>query len=958
MSYATVAAASAPQLAYLRSPGHWSKLYLAAFNPSVIYTARLNGVPGSKDRVVQVNFTSGSGNLADIIPGMTMYVGTVAGSYNLGMVRIRKAPIAGTFYIGEESEIDWQASCYLTVVNDFDIWARHINTVSDTVFYMDQDITYTDQNSVFNPIPIMGGHRAVRKTGSYVDTIWNWSNSYVIDSSISGYSVAAPTAQSITNGTTSTPTIRFNTMGWHAVYLTVTAANGKTSLGVRYVYVYGTGAMPAAVFQLGECSEDYDAGGWSAEVTAYAGVSLSSVPDRALCILFAEDYYGGAQVSVGQLAGCENVLMTGRIAEESYSINPELTEATFRIQDLHYWMQKVNAFPVGAVLTTATPTNWAEMQSPTVQKVGFMLVYWASTISTIADVYLPTDSRIAKRLSSPAANLWAQLQEIAFATIQARPGVDRFGRLFVEIEPQLVPEASRTWPSVMTITNQDWAGTINLTRVVVSPLGAVQTSGVVIDSTGSGGALFGLSPGHVFKRFGGVEVVDRLLLSTQLLTNQLASLYLSWKNTPYSAEMTLAGNYRMMDCFPRQAVTWTIPSAATPRGFSITSDFVIRRVALTWDSDSGLLETHISIEMESTEQLYTDGDIPGAQGDLADPPPVPAFPKLPAFPIILPTDIEPVGAHSVLLCENNIGLVYTEDFDSASPTWETINVGISMGVAQWADFVGVCPNGAIYVADITGGWPDPGELWRAPYAGGTFVKFSDYANSLTAVAINKTVGEQVGFTTNQHHGGAALFYIGAGSSFSSAAPGILQYGVSGSRLSYGFGKWLYNDYGGFWQINAGGTSASFKGDPGGQQYHVRAGTSGFCYCVREGGGVLRIEDNGNNIVLASNQDITFVGSNPVAFAAAASPDGSHLMARGLDSGSRSRSSDFGGTWTGIPNLPLANWTFENCGDNDRWIAGAGGVQYTENFGTTWANKTGNLATLTPYPAIRWVRWIG
>ena len=88
---------TAPELALLRGDGHWSKLYLAIYKPNTVYTARLNGVPSSNDRAYEITYDGGSGTLSDVKVGMTLYVGSVAGAYDLGMCRIRKTPGASTF---------------------------------------------------------------------------------------------------------------------------------------------------------------------------------------------------------------------------------------------------------------------------------------------------------------------------------------------------------------------------------------------------------------------------------------------------------------------------------------------------------------------------------------------------------------------------------------------------------------------------------------------------------------------------------------------------------------------------------------------------------------------------------------------------------------------------------------------------------------------------------------------
>lgn len=149
----------------LRKPAQWSKLYLAVAEYQTVYTALLNGVPASTDMVYEITFTDGAGTLADVLPDMTLYIGTTAGAYDLGMCRIRKAPIAGKFYINETSGIKWQAACHLTVVQDYQIWQKPIRIAGNKVT-MDVDIAYSDQHANFNPVPILGSHIVAKMTGA------------------------------------------------------------------------------------------------------------------------------------------------------------------------------------------------------------------------------------------------------------------------------------------------------------------------------------------------------------------------------------------------------------------------------------------------------------------------------------------------------------------------------------------------------------------------------------------------------------------------------------------------------------------------------------------------------------------------------------------------------------------------------------------------------------------------
>src|SRR5512145_2947986 len=150
------------EVSLLRSEPQSSRLYVTVHRPDTVYTARLAAVPSSTDQVTSITYNTGSGTHTNILADQTLWVGTSAGAYDLGMVRIRNTSgigaTSGTFNIAEESEIDWQASAYLTVKDEFSIWPRHIR-LNGTTPYMDYDVTYSDQNSLCDSIPVMGQHR-------------------------------------------------------------------------------------------------------------------------------------------------------------------------------------------------------------------------------------------------------------------------------------------------------------------------------------------------------------------------------------------------------------------------------------------------------------------------------------------------------------------------------------------------------------------------------------------------------------------------------------------------------------------------------------------------------------------------------------------------------------------------------------------------------------------------------
>src|SRR5258707_4764752 len=149
---------TAPELADIRTDGQFSSLYLAIHKPAQIYTALVNQTFTTDDSIVQVTYDAGSGTLGNVLAGMTMLISAVGyGLSDLGRVRIRKAPTSTIFYIGEDSDIVWADDLFLTIVDEFGVWARHLSIDAVTkAAYMDYDIAYSDQHANASPIPVLG----------------------------------------------------------------------------------------------------------------------------------------------------------------------------------------------------------------------------------------------------------------------------------------------------------------------------------------------------------------------------------------------------------------------------------------------------------------------------------------------------------------------------------------------------------------------------------------------------------------------------------------------------------------------------------------------------------------------------------------------------------------------------------------------------------------------------------
>jgi hypothetical protein len=528
-----------------------------------------------------------------------MYIGSAAGLFDLGMVRIRKAPTSTVLYIGSVSDIAWADNLYLTVVNEFTLWARPWKTLNENSELMDSDLMYADQNSAFDPCVIMGPDAILWRTGStiaYAPT----AVGFVFDSTITSYLWTAVGASATSGMTTTTPTITYNADGQYVVSCKVTAANGKLSTGYRLVVIVSD-TNPPAEATINSATGDQSTGGWNFSLTVYDTSDQSIIRDFTKVILFAKDVYNNVQGSVGPIAGYENIVCIGWVDGETIYYNAEQSSVQFTVQGLQFWLNNIESFGTGLVETSGAITDWKFVHSLTLDKALWNLLYWRSTVMTIVDVFLSTDTRTNAGLIAPEGSLWSQLAYYA-NKILCYPVTNRYGQLFFEVDTQYVPVADRTaFPVVIDIQKGDWRSDdgISIERSAMS-------KNAMIDAAGTGDTedkvWYCRAPGTSFTKFGSHETHDQLMLADQTQCNALGGLLLAKANNEFpTVDIPLAMNNRLIDIAPRQYISLTISAGDTPRGLSWSSKkFIPRHVSYTHDQQTGILLTDITCEAETS----------------------------------------------------------------------------------------------------------------------------------------------------------------------------------------------------------------------------------------------------------------------------------------------------------------------------------------------------------------------
>src|SRR3990167_3057633 len=155
---------SSSELALLRSSPHETTLWLSIYQPDTVLACQVSGTHAKGDRIISYDSVT-EGSYLLIEDGMTMFVGSAPDKDDFGKVRVRSAT-ASQITIAENSHIDWTDNFYLTIVRFFEINAVYPRIISDpadptnTLWYKDYDIEYTNQNTILGSFVSMGGHYA------------------------------------------------------------------------------------------------------------------------------------------------------------------------------------------------------------------------------------------------------------------------------------------------------------------------------------------------------------------------------------------------------------------------------------------------------------------------------------------------------------------------------------------------------------------------------------------------------------------------------------------------------------------------------------------------------------------------------------------------------------------------------------------------------------------------------
>jgi hypothetical protein len=410
-------------------------------------------------------------------------------------VRLRKTPIAGTFYIGETApgEVNVQVGQHLTVREERRPWRRlprivgTINageTYAQTFTpYVDYDTTYTNQNQSIPPqanITADSAGSPVRPAG-WTDV----GQSYRTVTLHAGTSEARATGATIaaylwgvgdgtiTVGTSAsagiTVTFPYATP-FRYISLTVTDSNGTTHTRWLPIWVHSTaedGNTPFVSFAVTQDDRYFDAG---REMSfqfrgADNGLSDSSSPKGApLC--YWETAAFGASGTAAPASHIDSFL--GWALRDAVRLRKGArSRLIVEVGGLAAWLDRLQGSPHTLTDNETTPTRWDEM---TTYLTGFRMANWAlqhlSNATELGNVYkndLTDTSDAVKSITLKAGSLWQQVQQIGASNRVTNVGCDSVNGIWFRRDYSYLDESDRALRATTTaLTETDWTDVVGL----------------------------------------------------------------------------------------------------------------------------------------------------------------------------------------------------------------------------------------------------------------------------------------------------------------------------------------------------------------------------------------------------------------------------------------------------------------------------------------------------------------
>ena len=654
------------------------RLYL--LQPATVFAAVVNQTSFSYP-LTSVEFdTVTTGAYGDLQPGMTVLFGSSAGASDYGRNRVRIAAGSTTLYIGRTSrgvrdgEADLVDGAYITVLNDYRVWAKMPYIDDDGVSVKDE-IEYTDENENNYPLANAGGPVFATIDSGIITVDFDAVFSLPIapGATITGYLWDVDDG-SITVGvaTDSAITATFPA-GFRWVSLTVTDSNANTHTARVPVYARdATSDTTIGSWQIRRHS--IKAAGQRMTVRVLDSIPEGTYPDGTLAMV--------ADGEPASAADRTNIMFCGWHMEDPADIGAERTgilqSVDLALVDVAGKLDKLPAFPTSCQIAN-TPDKWEQMTTPNIDKFIHYILQWHSTALDLADWF---PSGVATTyyfsiLGTEGQSLWDTVARKARAMVPDRHlTCNTLGQLQIVPDPILQEVGDRTATVQATIGEDDWAD-IRYQHIRYPRLHWLRSSAVLVnDDIDDIAGVFSLAPGDTPGQGENERSHGEQLAESNTTLNLCAGHRYARENAPESLFTIILAEGADQGIEPAD-MTWvqlTISTAtAAQRGLNFTTERGLPH-------ELSIRYNHGRTGITRTVELKWEREIVGTPAvtyvPVVDPtPPEDDWPDPEYEEPAVGTDFFGDPQYYIVWDEDNV--CRTVDVMAAPPTWEKVDTGIT-----------------------------------------------------------------------------------------------------------------------------------------------------------------------------------------------------------------------------------------------------------------------------------------
>jgi len=642
----------AATLATWRAAGRKRNGYVYVHQPATLFRAQVTGAPeytGEYNLEYDTSYPIASitystiyiGSESSVKVGMTGRVVSSTGVIK-GYFRVRTAPPDNSVIgIGETSQgvIELSNEDWVEVLDEYRLWSKvpriitHSTTPVSVTFYKDYDLAYSDQGLYPPPVCNAGPHYAgfVDESTSEATVAFDLTSSFAIaaGASIASYSAdlvdGVVVSGSVASGVFSATF--YEGVRW--VHLTVTDTNAKSHTAHVLVAALNRDLSPTAS---NVTLSSVTLTGEGAETSLTLLADYTGWIDGAMVIYFEEEYWENSSTpeSFGGIEGREHIKFVGWMNTETIEINPETSEVTVTAVNSLRRMASMVAFSQ-STLYTSSPARWDQMANHTLFRHIWYLLHWHSTILELCDFHKPNWANVYThtRLDVDGGDLYSQISPQAEAARANLMG-DRYGGLWMEMDPNLLMADERDIGVLLPLDEQDWGGDggISFERLMQPAMMWIQGYGIISSST-TAVAVAAIAPGKAPNQGTSAEQLNRQLVASQLEINWRTGLFYAKKNNPIPrVTINILNGGMLVEPAWRYWVELSLGADTNKRGVSFDSDrFIVLEVTAVIDYENGVATETWGLEPETYGPPGSTVILPGYTEWQTTLPTVPPIPK-------------------------------------------------------------------------------------------------------------------------------------------------------------------------------------------------------------------------------------------------------------------------------------------------------------------------------------------